>query len=442
MKKKLVNKKIKFFFKKNNFIFLFILKRNRDKMSDIVIGPDDFSEALKIEGKKQKTGHGDDDYVSRSSDSDYSESDSDSDLAPKKSVVNKIGMRRVKYTPPNVAPLPDSTTPEQYAEALMRNGIIVFRLFSDEETEELRVEFDEWLENNPLIKPEMRKKFVEKPAMSNFGALGDSWTMHMPVQRKVNAAYAVWVRKNLANFGGKSMLFVNRDRAMVRAPGSGPSAEATHRDEPPKTAIARNDITLGGWVSLYGVNAFLCAPGTHSVKQTGGSGFNKLSAEEAEHYRTQMNRFVVPPGYQIAFFQNIVHEVNSSAIVRRTARIFQGITFTDHPEPWFTDEDAVLSNFAVHRLPSGQTPYIYEHNHVGLHALRLVEYSKMFIDVFPRKQVNYNAATSEEKKKKVKKYIKVTIVEQVSPSLRDLNADRLMPYYTAEERAILFPQPF
>lgn len=347
--------------------------------------------------------------------------------------------------------------PTKYATDLFTNGIITFELFNPKEIADISSEFDRQLSENPLIldTPTARAAYFSKPAMDTFGALGDPWSFHMPVRKRIDVALHRWVDANLKNYCFRDRFFLHRDRAMVRVPNTTISGESWHTDNPPAVTGVfyknendellidshENDITLGGWVSLSGRNAFCCCPGTHELRRKKDlNGFVPFSKEENTKFTRDSIIMTVPPGHAILFYQNIVHCINPGRISVRTTRTFLGISFTNAEHTGFyRDLDRRLRAFSSMQLPSGQEPFMYEAMHLVFWRDRIETYSANFI---PTVCETYTPSTKKKRKRTdtpLDMRPRRFIIKQLGDLRCYIPPTKLPKPYTPEERAMFFP---
>lgn len=353
---------------------------------------------------------------------------------------------------------------------LLKQGYITFQLFSPAEVAALSSQFDTELFINPLVSnsPTSRAAYVAKPAMSAFGALGDPWSFHMPVRNVIDGALHRWVFANLTHYGGKQRFFLHRDRAMVRTPGTSISGESWHTDNPPaSTAVLVNtphgdiveshehDITLGGWVSLSGRNAFCCCPGTHTLTRAkDANGFVPFTKEDGDRFSRECTTINVPPGHAILFYQNIVHCIKPGKVAVRTTRTFVGVSFTDARfSGFYRDLDRRLRHFSAMQLPSGQEPLMYESRHLMYWQDAIERYSANFIDKACESYVKKSNPRGKPAESHVKQTIQKPNHTNASPTKRFVQQklfdlamyvfpSQLPDEYTPEQRAMFFPFPF
>lgn len=97
----------------------------------------------------------------------------------------------------------------------------------------------------------------------------------------------------------------------LRRKGSRLTEESWHRD------VAEHqlpgDVVYGGWINLDLKESqfFSCVPSTHKDRAQGtASGFALIKDEASKKAFAARRKLIeVPPGHQILFHQNIVHEV-------------------------------------------------------------------------------------------------------------------------------------
>ena len=347
------------------------------------------------------------------------------------------------------------------AKELFANGVITFPLFSPDEIAAISAEFDRQLAANPLLidTPATRAAYTAKPAMDSFGALGDPYSFHMPIRKIIDAALHRWIDANLKNYCFRDRFFLHRDRAMVRPRGTTISGESWHTDNPPSVLAImttdengqrtveshEDDITLGGWVSLSGANAFRCCPKTHELRRKKDlNGFVPFTKEESDRFTQESVTISVPPGHAILFYQNIVHCINPGRVSVRTTRTFVGVSFTNAERTGFyRDLSRRLHNFSAMQLPSGQEPFMYEAMHLVFWRERIESYSSNFIDAVCE---TYVPSAKKKRRYNEDEPIDMRPRRFIRKQLGDLTAyvppEKLPPPYTPEERAMFFPSLF
>lgn len=262
--------------------------------------------------------------------------------------------------------MPKATKKTKTTYSLREDGVVVYPVFTPEETAALV----EKLAAELTSAPEFAKASVDlsKHPMvgGGFAALGNPSSFHSPtVVATREALYAATV-KQLSKFKNPDddrKVEVLIDRVLYRNPGASVGGEQLHRD---KSDGEPTDTVFGGWVSLESTQYFHFVPKTHRLDQTMpgcssgfvklSTGFCKLSAGEKAYYKPSMVKIEVPVGHAIIFFQNIVHSVAGGKAKTRIMRQFHGYRLTHDDKSIVPGLEAIIAAQGVVPLKSAQVP--------------------------------------------------------------------------------------
>jgi hypothetical protein len=268
--------------------------------------------------------------------------------------LKKNTKRKRRTIPPKIS---FSNSSEQQNITDLRDvGVVVIRLFSNEEVLEFKEMMDKMLQEFPEF-----KKSAMKFVFGAFGALGNPASFHHPFVRKIrllayNKLKSFW--SQVAKNSGEKKWHMMIDR-VVNTRGT-MTAEPFHRDE---ATSSNADQVYGGWVNLGFENQYFNAvPRTHktSSKQ---AGFSVVKDDEKTCiYEAACKSYTIPPGCVVIFQSNIVHTVVGGKTSPGSARrLYIGWHVTDKGEPLTEREELIKSiqDQGVIRLPSGQIPPMY-----------------------------------------------------------------------------------
>ena len=290
---------------------------------------------------------------------------------------------------------------ERAARCLRKYGVTVIRVFTDDAA---RHKWEEKVWNALDEMPEYKKKgkYTQR-VLGGFGALANPSSFHHPTIQelryriKKNISKPIFKHLHVSETIKLEMLF---DRVCVRYKEfRKPGNELWHRDvfegpvykhDPlPRTLEdgRRLDEIFGGWINLSDRDTYFQAlVGTHKTKeakaaQRRGGGFATLDKEEIKerqlpakllaqrnmtfgNFRTNdAGLIIVPPGYQVIFYQRLLHAVKSGdSPDEPQLRLFVGHRLTESHTPLF-DVNNIIHNNSVPPIPSGQPASIISKNH-------------------------------------------------------------------------------
>jgi len=272
----------------------------------------------------------------------------------------------------------------QAAANLRRHGVAVVRVCNDKQLRTLNKNFWDAVVNFPEYKnPTKGAELV----MGGFGALANPASFHNPM---VRAFRLFMMRKAVALFsivdGSQNRkLEMLPDRMSIRRPGTATTAEAWHRDQSP--GLADSDDVFGGWVNLNRTQNqyFSCVPGTHAdaagiAQRHSAPGFGCFDKKAGEALARRRQRFTIPPGHWIVFYQHIAHEVVARKMDHVSIRIYCGFRLTHSEKPLF-DTSARIAQQGILKIPSGQEPPMFGRNHLSFWGERIDEFSQQFKNV-------------------------------------------------------------
>lgn len=243
---------------------------------------------------------------------------------------------------------------------LQAKGYIVVPFIKRTQLEKLERRFDETI----LTFPEFKNH--NEPILAAFGAFGNPASFHNPFVRKLRKLQqekALQIFQDIP-FTHIEVLF---DRMARRDIGKSIGAESWHRDQASKHLLERDDIVLGGWINCNHSTSqyFICVPGTHFTKEP-KDGFVKFSKQDSKNLSAQEQKIEIPPGHWILFYQNIAHRVAGGKIKHTQKRLFTGIRLTNSDQPLY-DNEKLIEEQGVIRLPGGMMPKMLEKNHLSFH---------------------------------------------------------------------------
>ena len=194
----------------------------------------------------------------------------------------------------------------------------------------------------------------------SFGALNYASSFHHPCAIACDNSVLEVMSPTLIALGndvGAKFLQLIPDRLCFRTKAQ-PIGKGFHYDA---TAGARDgDIFFG---SIYNLNesltqSFICVPGTHRLcADLKGGAYTTTDKNLQEEYRQREIKVLIPPGFALIFFENIIHRVSgvkpSSPILRK----FVGFRLSTCGTPWMGEENA--------RLIETQSPLHFKGGEIG-----------------------------------------------------------------------------
>jgi hypothetical protein len=254
-----------------------------------------------------------------------------------------------------------------YAQNLLRDGVVVVPAFTPDDIQLYHTAFWEIVRNFPeYISPENRNTIYVQGA---FGALGNPASFHNPVVRNIRTNMMFRAVPLFSPISNGKKLEQLIDRMSIRRQGTSLGKETWHRDQAPTLT---GDHIFGGWVNLdiKHEQRFSCIPGSHIVRSKPSGFIRETLVDES-----QKRIYTVPPGHWIVFFQNILHEVLPGKILFDSIRLYLGWRLTDVDEPLYNQESA-LQNQGIPFGPSGQIAPMYSPNHLSFHSRNLISWSQ------------------------------------------------------------------
>lgn len=335
-------------------------------------------------------------------------------------------------------------------------GVLLYKVFEEDELQEVQNNFHKTLSELPEFKPSSRKRTLE--TLGGFGAIGGNPSVyHHPyfreLRQKITTQFVQQVAKPLVTqlqLPEDIKIQTLFDRPAKRHKSQKAQAEGFHRDIAPKNCICENDIIMGGWCNIGPeIQKFTYVPGSHLdttlYNVSNNPGFHKITnKEEIEKLEQLKETIEVPIGYGIAFPQHIIHKIIGTPTKTTSLRQFIGFRITTSEKSLF-DQDSIIINQGVPLLPSGQTPRIYSQNHGSCFI------EKQFNPIPDEKDYKVNLIEWSEERFKpqfLKTYTRksgprkgeiYTVIPPTLDSLKDLGLP-LYPEYTQSEIDILTPK--
>lgn len=263
-----------------------------------------------------------------------------------------------------------------------------------------------------------------------FGALGNPGSFHNKTVRtlRIRLMFSIipLLSKYLSKLKGKYLIEQLIDRMSIRKKNTKLSKESWHRDI--STNIRKDDIIFGGWINLdiTNIQKFSCVKGTQILNESEmKKGFAKIDKKEHSILNKKKSIIEIPPGHQIIFYQNIIHEVLSIKQTVESIRLYSGWRLTKQSLP-LMDLSQRFKDQAIIPLPSGQLPPMYSANHMSLFKAQTIKWSK---ETFLSKLLEKKIGSDK---------IKYTIIPRFMKSLKDMNLF-LYPEYSKSEISIYTP---
>lgn len=365
------------------------------------------------------------------------------------------------------------------ADFLAKHGYIVLKLEGPFCPKQSVHDFHQTMDEFPEFRHGGVMKKYDRRVLGSFAALGNPGSMHNPYVRRLRAQAHTTAKPVLQELARKHyphhrFLAMRLDRMLFRVAGDRPSHETWHRDIPPPPhhqhhglGISRgsdsdtnsgadmdtaNDspmrtnidddvcpsckISFGGFINLGEHDQlFSCMPGTHVLNPCSlpHAGFAKVAVSQAQEEAWQ-KCVVVPPGHMLLFVSTLLHQVLARAYEHHLYRMFVCFTLEpyDAPDPFLAH---MLSEQGLPLLPSGQRIPMYSPLHWTNHRDKLVAFSDKVVDAMVEHRRLLSCSGKKSEKGRV-----FRVVYQHMPSLAAVGLP-LYPPYTAEEVALLTPQP-
>jgi hypothetical protein len=356
------------------------------------------------------------------------------------------------------------------ADFLAQHGYVVLKLAGEFSGAKSVCEFHETMDEFPEFRHAMKRH--DPRVLGSFAALGNPGSLHnMYVRRLRSQAYTtakpVLLQLARTHYPQHRFLSMGLDRMLFRVAGDKPMKETWHRDIPPQPhhqhhglGVSRGtdsesdsdadsdadamecaqacpscQITFGGFINLgEHPQEFCCIPGTQVLDPCSlpHSGFAKVSVSPQEKERQAC--VTIPPGHMLIFFSTLLHEVRAKAFDYHLYRLFVCFMLAPHdtPDPFLAH---MLSEQGLPLLPSGQRIPMYSPLHWTNHRDKLLAFSSKVVDAMVEHRRLMSCSGSKNEKGRV-----FRVVYQHMPSLKAAGLP-LYPPYSAEEIALLTPQP-
>ncbi len=340
-----------------------------------------------------------------------------------------------------------------------------------------------WAAMDEFPEYKVKGKTVQR-VLGGFGAFGNPSSFHHPTLRRLRrkmkqhvgkplfAAYArdIWGENSVR----LEMLF---DRVCVRCQQFGSvGKESWHRDIydgkkyglphlPTSLPEDSRDEIFGGWLNLSDRDQkFVGLLETHKgdaarEAQDKGGGFAELSSTQIAEERVderlleQRSRvlgsvrtddrgaIIVPPGHAVVFFQRLLHAVHGGAQPKEPQlRCFMGYRLTTQLTPLFAEnQNAVIENFAVPRIPSGQIPPMYSQNHYAFFSKQGSKFRTWGERTF-REECLYNRGGYSTPGSRDDRNVAAN-KGRYMPSLTEMGFGNSFVPYSVRDREVLEPEP-
>lgn len=269
--------------------------------------------------------------------------------------------------------------------------------------------------------------------MGAFGAFGNPSSFHHPEIRKLRLNIYNFIKTYFSNTFHNKYLECIVDRFAIRRPDTSLSPETWHRDisnmKNNNIIGSNDDLIFGGWVNLDDnhTQQFSCVPCTHD-NILSGTGFTRLSKDDALKYKSIKEKINVPPNHLIIFNEKIIHQVLPIKYKNYSYRLFMKYRITSNPDTPLINTNhllKVIENQDIFPLNVEQQPPMYAKLHAVNWKTRLNDFSENIKDEFIDKKL--------QETKQIKR------VHRLMPSLKAAGYD-LFPDYSEEEINMLLLQ--
>lgn len=320
---------------------------------------------------------------------------------------------------------------DQYADELFNNGVCVVPVLTKQELKCYHNLFYQELKNFPEYLPNA-KIYVQ----GAFGALGNPGSFHNKTIRTLRIRLMFSIIPLLSKFINKTNIKYKIeqliDRMSIRRIGTSLSKESWHRDISKDTI--KNDIIFGGWINLdlNNTQRFSCVKKTQIINESDikdKKGFSVIPKEQHNKYNKMKEIIKIPPGHQIIFFQNIIHEVLSIKQTTESIRLYSGWRLTTSNKSLIKNLKEKLETQNIIPLPSSQLPPMYSANHLSFHRDATIKWSK---ETFHNKLIEHKKGKSKGKQ------VEYDIISRYMKSLKEMNL-KLYPKYSETELSIYYP---
>lgn len=334
--------------------------------------------------------------------------------------------------------------PLHVPQSLHEDGVITVRVCTAGRAAQLKVALRQAVDEFPEFVPG-----ANRLVLGSFGALGNPSSFHHPLVRHcrmlcARASVGLFRRhiqaarkrpqgrsRGAAREAQTRRLELLWDRVCWRRQGDFINFESPHRDV--AAHALPTDEVFGGWLNLDSESQyFTCIPGSQFDVSSGRKG----CCTERVDSRDTMRRIEVPPGHEVVFFQQILHEVPKGRIDHDSFRLFVGWRLTDS-ESSLQDRAAAMRRLdvpttetllhtqGVPLLPSGQRAPMYAKTHIINWPAKLKEWADASV-------------VSQCKVWTVVRGKRVHLPPRYLSSLKELGLP-LYPPYEEEERSVMSP---
>jgi hypothetical protein len=364
-------------------------------------------------------------------------------MARKRAVeVDRTAESRKKYcsdvsAEPEKADQPSPTQKPSYdakisAAHLQKHSYVVLNFLSTEELSAAHTEFLAFV----AAQPERTPGSTGLDIAGGFGCFGTASSFHNPLVRRLRLRLHAFLHDLLQALAPGRKFESVIDRLMYRQAGVRPSPESVHRDQ--SKGLLPEDLCFGGALNLNLTETqhFSLQPGTHlaagASSAPAGTGFTreKQAAVKAEFNRRKQS-VAFGPGQFMLFYENVLHEVRNAKLPFDVMRLFHGIRVTDAASSLYPDNAQLCAEEqGVVRYKGGELPRMVP-------KLWLVNWLSKWVAFsgdnrwLPGMLYDHTVKSSGA--------VLQGVVRPIAPSLRALG--RMYPDYTAQELAILKPQP-
>jgi hypothetical protein len=306
---------------------------------------------------------------------------------------------------------------DKYINELITDGVSVFPVLTKNELKCYHDHFYKEIKKFPEYLP-TAKIYVQ----GGFGALGNPGSFHNTTVRTLRMRLMFSIIPLLSKYPKINKIEQLIDRMSIRRVGTSLSKESWHRDISKDTI--KGDIIFGGWINLDLNNEqkFSCVKGTQITDESeikDKKGFAKISTTEGTKLNKQKSVIKIPPGHQIIFYQNIIHEVLSVKQTQESIRLYSGWRLTTNSNPLIKDFIERIKNQAIIPLPSSQLPPLYSASHINFHRDATIKWSK---ETFLPKLIEHKKGKSKNN------IIEYDIIPRYMKSLKELKLPNYLKY--------------
>jgi hypothetical protein len=307
---------------------------------------------------------------------------------------------------------------DKLIKTLYKDGVCVIPVLTSKELKCYNTYFYKELEQFPEYKENTKTVRV----LGGFGGLGNPSSFHNTTVRTLRIRLMFSTIPLLSKYPELNDRKLEQliDRMSIRRVNTSLSKESWHRDVSKDTL--KDDIIFGGWINLDLKNSqkFSCVKGTQILNEVDEKGFAVIPKSEHQKLNEKKSIIDIPPGHQIIFYQNIIHEVIAIKQKTESIRLYCGFRLTHNDKPLIPDLMKRLKEQAIIPLPSGQLPPMYSMNHISLHKPMLLKWSK---DTFPKQLLEHKTG---------KDGIEYNVITRFMKSLKDLKLKLYLDYSESE----------